>query len=58
MREVNMRRQKPPEEKPKIEEYEIITCKKDRINVDPNGSYTGVVLDNPNDTPIQDVDDL
>lgn len=58
MREVNMRRQKPLIEKPEIEENEIIICKKDRINVDPNGSYTGVVLDNPLDKPIQDVDDL
>lgn len=58
MREVNMRRQKPLIEKPEIEEREVIICKSDRINVDPNGSYTGVVLDNPMDKPIQDVDDL
>lgn len=58
MREVNMRRQKPLIEKPEIEEREVIICKTDRINVDPNGSYTGVVLDNPTDKPIQDVDDL
>lgn len=58
MREVNMRRQKPLIEKPKTDEREIIICKKERINVDPNGSYTGVVLDNPLDKPVQDVDDL
>ena len=28
------------------------------IITDPNGSYTGVVLDNKYDKPIQDVDDL
>lgn len=28
------------------------------INTDPNGSWTGVVTDNPYETPVQDVDDL
>ena len=28
------------------------------IIVDPYGSYTGVVLDNPFELPVQDVDDL
>ena len=28
------------------------------IVVDPFGSWTGIQLDNPLDTPVQDVDDL
>ena len=58
MKEINMRRKTPLIEKPEIEENEIIICNSDSITVDPFGSYTGVVLDNPNDMPIQDVDDL
>lgn len=33
-------------------------CADESINTDPNGSWTGVVLDNPNEIPVQDVDDL
>ncbi len=33
-------------------------CADNRINTDPNGSWTGVVPDNPNEVPVQDVDDL
>ena len=31
--------------------------KKDKIQTDPNGSYTGRPLD-PNEKPIQDADDI
>ena len=31
--------------------------KKDKIIIDPNGSYTGRPLD-PNEKPVQDADDL
>ena len=31
---------------------------KDTIITDPNGSYTGVAVDNKFDKPVQDVDDL
>ena len=33
-------------------------CADTSINTDPNGSWTGVVTDNPNEMPVQDVDDL
>ncbi len=32
--------------------------KEERIVSDPNGSWTGVCIDNPDDKPVQDVDDL
>ena len=32
--------------------------KEQGIVTDPNGSYTGVPIDDPNTVPIQDVDDL
>ena len=31
---------------------------KDRINTDPFGSWTGVVLNDTKELPVQDVDDL
>ena len=36
---------------------EIVLKKENRINTDPNGSWTGVP-DDPYEKPVQDVDDL
>ena len=35
----------------------LMEAQPDRIVADPNGSYTGVA-ENPEETPIQDADDL
>ena len=41
-----------------LEDEKVEPIVDDGIIVDPYGSYTGVVLDNPLELPVQDVDDL
>ena len=53
-REVNMRRQCIENAKDK----ENTTPLSEGIITDPLGSWTGIVIDDIHDTPVQDVDDL
>ena len=61
-REINMCKiGKQPENcnsKPKREAKGYRESREDNIIVDPNGSYTGVCIDDKYSKPIQDVDDL
>ena len=41
-----------------LEDEKIQPIVDDGIIVDPYGSYTGVVVDDPLELPVQDVDDL
>ena len=41
----------------RVDFYAKMSTDQDRINTDPQGSYTGVP-DDPYDKPIQDADDL
>ena len=41
----------------RVDFYTKMSMDQDRINTDPQGSYTGVP-DDPYDKPIQDADDL
>lgn len=53
-KEINMRKKFKKKEQGSLWMY----SDSDRIITDPNGSYTGVNIENPFEKPTQDVDDL
>ena len=56
-KEINMRKQ-CKEGNSKAQNLPAIMAADNRINTDPDGTWTGVSTENCYDEPVQDVDDL